>query len=256
MLRRRLLVVLCLFPLLTGFDGSEARGALDSVFRNLYSADMLVAVELRIDEGEPDGEWVTFAYGRKSKGGETRTIVYSGDGRRDAARILVFQRLGAQDRAFISDGSRGQVRPISVGRYKGALFGSDFNYADFRARSADEYRIEVLGHDRVDGEPCRVLRLRPLEGPYTMMLAWISEERPVLLRTDYFDAQGLWKRYRARPQDVQRNFDWWVPMHDEMVDLRTGRRTVRRIRNILVGTEVPDEAFTLTRLARGKMPAF
>jgi outer membrane lipoprotein-sorting protein len=254
--RRRLLTLIALFPFLTGFDGPEAREALDTVFRNLYSPDMLVAVELRIDEGQPDAEWVTFAYGRKSKGGETRTLVYSGDGRRDAARILVFQKPGVQDRAFISDGSRGQVRPISVGKYKGALFGSDFNYADFRARSAQDYRIEVLGRDKIDGEPCRVLRLRPLEGPYTMLLAWVSEERPILLRTDYFDAQGLWKRYRARPQDVTQNFDWWVPMQDEMVDLRTGRHTIRKIRNILVGTEVPDDAFTLTRLARGKMPAF
>ena len=55
---------------------------------------------------------------------------------------------------------------------------------------------------------------------------------------------------------MHQNFDWWVPMQDEMIDLRTGRHTLRKIRNILVGTDVPDDAFTLTRLARGKMPAF
>lgn len=250
------LLLVGLFPFLTGFDGPEAREALDTVFRNLYSPDMLVAVELRIDEGQPDAEGVTFAYGRKNKGGETRTLVYTGDGSRDASRLLLFQRPGAQDRAFASEGTRGQVRAVSVGRHKGSLFGSDFNYADFRAHSAAEYRIEVLGEDRIGGEPCRVLRLRPIEGPYTMLLAWVSQERPVMLRTDYFDEQGLWKRYRARPEDIERNFDWWVPMQDEMIDLRSGRHTVRQVRNILIGTDVPDDAFTLTQLARGRLPSF
>jgi Outer membrane lipoprotein-sorting protein len=251
-----LALVLAVTPFLVGFDGPEARDALDAALRNLYQPDVLVAVELRIDEGLPDEEGVSFAYGRKTKGGETRTLVYDGDGRRDSARVLLFQKPGEQDRAFSSVGTRGQVRPVSMGRYRASLFGSDFNYADFRARSADEYRIEVLGEDRIDGEDCRVLRLRPLEGPYTMLLAWLSEDRPVILRTDYFDDAGLWKRYEARVERIEKNLDWWVPMEDEMTDLRTGRHTVRRIRNLIVGTEVPDEAFTLTQLARGRMPAF
>ena len=134
---------------------------------------------------------------------------------------------------------------MSSGQYTWPLFGSDFMYEDFRVHTADEYRIEVLGSDPVEGEPCRVLRLRPLAGPYKMMLVWLSTERPVVLRTDYFDEEGLWKRYTANPEEIVRNFDWWVPMHDEMLDLRTGRRTVRRIRNILVDSDVPDELFTL-----------
>ncbi len=245
-----------LTPFLVGFDGPEARQALDAALRNLYQPDMLVAVELRIDAGLPDEEGVTFAYGRKTKGGETRTLVYDGDGKRDSARVLLFQKPGEEDHAFTSVGTLGQVRPVSMARHRAALFGSDFNYADFRARSADEYRIEVLGRDRIDGEDCRVLRLRPLEGPYTMLLAWLSEDRPVILRTDYFDEAGLWKRYTAPVHRIERNMEWWVPMEDEMVDLRTGRHTIRRIRNVIVGAEVPDEAFTLTQLARGRMPAF
>ena len=253
---KTLALFLALTPFLFGFDGPEARDALDAALRNLYQPDMLVAVELRIDEGLPDEEGVTFAYGRKTKGDETRTLVYDGDGRRDSSRVLLLQKPGEEDHAFTSVGTRGQVRPVAMGRYRASLFGSDFNYADFRARRADDYRIEVLGKDQIDGEDCRVLRLRPLEGPYTMLLAWISEDRPVILRTDYFDEAGLWKRYTARVDRIERNTDWWVPMEDEMIDLRTGRHTVRRVRNVLVGAEVPDEAFTLTQLARGRMPAF
>jgi len=253
---RTFTLVLAMAPFLVGFDGPEARDALDAALRNLYEPDMLVAVELRIDEGLPDQDDVTFAYGRKTTGDETRTLVYDGDGRRDQSRVLLFQKPGEADHAFTSEGTRGQVRPISMGRYMASLFGSDFNYADFRARRADEYRIEVLGEDKIDGEDCRVLRLRPLDGPYTMLLMWISEDRPVIVRTDYFDDAGLWKRYEARIDKIERNVDWWVPMEDEMTDLRTGRHTVRRVRNVLVGAGVPDEAFTLTQLARGKVPNF
>jgi outer membrane lipoprotein-sorting protein len=253
---KSLAAVLAMAPFLVGFDGPEARDALDAALRNLYQPDMLVAVELLVDEGLPDADAVTFAYGRKTKGEETRTLVYDGEGRRDQSRLLLFQKPGEPDRAFTAVGTRGQVRPISMGRYRSSLFGSDFNYADFRTRRADDYRIEVLGHDTIDGEDCRVLRLRPLEGPYTMLLTWISEDRPVIVRTDYFDESGLWKRYEARIDRIEKNIEWWVPMEDEMTDLRTGRHTLRRVRNVIVGAEVPDEAFTLTQLARGKMPAF
>ena len=83
-----------------------------------------------------------------------------------------------------------------------------------------------------------------------------ATERPIMLRTDYFDRKGLWKRYRLKPSDVERRFEWWVPMRDEMIDLRSGRRTVRRIRNLLIDAAVPDELFTITQLARGRMPSF
>jgi hypothetical protein len=89
-----------------------------------------------------------------------------------------------------------------------------------------------------------------------MQLTWLSSDRPVILRVDYFDKRGLWKRYRAKPGKIAQHFDWLVPMQDEMLDLRTGRRTRRYIRNIMVDTAVPDEMFSLTQLSRGRMPSF
>jgi hypothetical protein len=251
---RKWCVVLCL-PWLLGFDGARAREALDLAYHNLYGADVLAGVELSIEDGT-SRSWVSFAYGRKQSGKETRTLLYLADGGRDAPRALLFQRPGKADRIFVSDGPHGRIRPLSPGRRGWPLFGSEFSYEDFRTQHADQFRIEVLGPDRLDGEPCRVLRLRPSSGPYRMLLVWLSTERPVIVRTDYFDAKGLWKRYRARVDRIVPNFEWWVTMEDEMRNLRTGRRTVRRIRNILVDTEVPDEMFTTTQLARGRLPSF
>lgn len=252
----RALLLTLLLPVLLGFDSSRGREALDLAFHNLYGVDVLAAVELEISgDGRPPSA-LGYAYGRKSKGGEVRTLLFTGESRRDAGRALLFQSPGENDRMFVSDGTRGEVRPMSTGQRRWQLFGSDFAYDDFRAHTADEYRIEVLGTDVVDGEETRVLRLRPLDGPYRMMLTWLSTKRPVILRVDYFDKRGLWKRYRAQTRRIAQHFDWWVPMQDEMLDLRTGRRTRRHIRNIMVDTEVPDEMFTLTQLARGRMPSF
>ncbi len=248
--------LLLLLPWLLAFDGSRAREALERALHHLYGANLLAGIELTVEENPRSLSQITFAFGRKRKGDEVRTLVYAGDGRRNAPRALLLQRPGQRDRVFVSDGGRGGVRPVSSGRYAWALFGSDFSYDDFRVHTADEYRIEVLGEDRLQGEPCLVLRLRPLTGPYRMKLVWLSTQRPVILRTDYFDKRGLFKRYRARPEDIVQHFQWWVPMRDEMFDLRTGSRTVRRIRNLLIDTDVPDELFTLTELARGRMPSF
>jgi hypothetical protein len=243
-------------PFILGFEPPKGREALEAALHNLYGPDVLAAVELEMDSGQNGQGWIEFAYGRKQSDGETKTLVYTVGGRRETQGALLFQSPGKRDRIFVNDGKYGQVRPLSAGDYDWPLFGSDFSYDDFRAHAASEYRIEVLGPDTIQGEPCRVLRLRPLNGPYRMMVVWLSTRRPVIIRTDYFDAQGLWKRRTLRVDRIVRNFEWWVPMEDEMVDLRLGRRTVRRIRNILLDIEVPDEIFTIPQLARGRVPSF
>jgi hypothetical protein len=250
----RVLPILLCLPLLMGFEPARGREALDRAFHNLYGVNLLAAVEMKIEGDGSSPVSVRFAYGRKTKGGEVRTLVFTTG--RDADRALLFQRPGGHDRMFVSDGSRGGVRPISTGQRGWRLFGSDFSYDDFRAHSSDEFRIEVLGTDTIGRERTRVLRLRPLDGPYTMMVAWLSTERPVILRIDYFDRKGLWKRYRADTRRIEEHFEWHVPMRDEMMDLRSGRRTLREVKNLLIDTDVPDEMFSLTQLSRGRMPSF
>ena len=248
--------LIVLIPWLLGFDGSGAREALDLALHNLFGPNIFAGIELTMEENDHSSSQASFGFGRKRKGDEIRTLMYAGNGGRKAPRALLFQQPGRRDRIFVSEGNRGVVRPISAGKYAWPLFGSEFSYDEFRAHSADEYRIEVLGLDPIQDESCVVMRLRPFEGPYRMQLIWLSTERPVILRTDYFDEKGLIKRYRARPEDIVQHYQWWVPMRDEMLDLRTGRRTIRRVRNLMLDMEVPDELFTLTQLVRGRMPSF
>ncbi len=248
--------LLLLLPGLLGFDGSRAREALDLALHHVYGTNLLAGIELTVEENDRSQSQLSFAFGRKHKGDEVRTLMYTGDGRRNSPRALLLQRPGQHDRIFVSDGGQSQVRAVSAGKHAWQLFGTDFSYDDFRVHTAADYQIEVLGEERQQGEPCVVLRLHPLSGSYRMRLVWLSTERPAILRSDYFDERGLFKRYRVDPKDVVQHFQWWVPMRDEMLDLRTGRRTIRHIRNLLIDTEVPDELFTLTRLARGRMPSF
>jgi len=250
------LLLFLLLPALLGFEPARGREALDLAFHNLYGSDMLAAVELVIERNGRRPERIGFAYGRMTKGGETRTLLYTVEEGRPADRALLFQRPGQHDRMYVSSAGRDRARPVNVGPGAFAAFDSDFAYEDLRSHSSDEYGIEVLGSDVVDGERTRVLRLRPLRGPYRMLLVWLSTERPVLLRIDYFDRRGLWKRYRADVAEIQQHFEWWVPMEDEMLDLRSGRRTTRKIKNIMLDTHVPDAMFTLSRLSRGRLPGF
>ncbi len=254
-MRRHGWTLLVMLPFITGFDGSRAREALDLAFHNLYGADVLAAVELVIS-APSENVRVEFAYGRKRTPEGTRTLLYSQSGDRRSPRALLVQRPGGSDRIYLSEGTQGAVRPLAAGNHTWPLFGSHFNYDDFRTHSADEYRIEVLGPDRLQGEPCQVLRLRPVVGPYSMVVMWLSTERPVIVRADYFDRKGLFKRYRLALEHLEQHFEWWVPMKDEMLNLRTGRRTTRQIRNIMVDSYLGDEVFSLRHLARGRMPRF
>ncbi len=250
----RTAALLLLLPFTLGFDGPDAREALDQAFDNLYGVSVLAGIELFIDDRGAQS-WLRFAYGRKSDERETRTLIQLVDAR-EPTRTLLLQKAGERDRIFISEGRRGRVRAASSGHDAWPLSGSDFAYEDIRAKRADDYRIEVLGLDRVQGEPCRALRLRPFRGPYQKLVLWLSTERPVIVRIDYFDHKGLWKRYRADVEQIAAQFEWWVPMSDEMLNLRTGRRTRRYIRNIMVDAAVPDAMFTTTQLGRRHFPAY
>ncbi len=251
----RTAALLLLLPLTLGFDGPDARQALDRAFDNLYGVSVLAGIELFIDDRGAESR-VRFAYSRKSDERETRTLIHLMDAP-ETTRTLLLQKAGKRDQIFISQGARGRVQLASSGQDVWPLLGSDFGYEDIRAKRADDYRIEVLGPDRVQGEPCRALRLRPFQGPYQKLVVWLSTERPVIVRIDYFDPKGLWKRYSADVEEIAEQFEWWVPMRDEMLNLRTGRRTRRYIRNIMVDAAVPDEMFTTTQLGRRRhFPAF
>ena len=241
-------------PFLIGFEAGPESEALEGALHNLYGADLLAAVELVMaGDGAPPRS-SGFAYARRRQGTEIRTLLFSTRGTRE--RALLLQEFGHAHRMFISTGSHRGVQPVATGQSDWRFCGSDFAYEDMRAHSSDEYRIDLLGSDVIEGEPARVLKLRPESGPYVMMLAWLSTERPVFLRVDYFDRHGLWKRYRVDVQEVRKHFEWWVPMRDEMLDLRTGRRTTRVIRNLLIDVDLPPELFTLTHLSRGRTPSF
>ncbi len=252
----RHLLLLLLLPALLSFDGRSAERTLAQAFHNLYSPDLLAAVELEIYSATRGVSLVTFAYGRKTSDTHTRTLVYSGEGRRSARRVLLIQKRGERDRVWEAEGRHGHARPRSAGGAGWRLFDSDFLYEDFRTHAVDEFRVESLGEDRIGGEPCRVLRLWPHSGPYRSMLVWISAERPIIVRTDYFDSKGLWKRYRVRLDRVVEDLGWWVPLEDEMIDLRTGSHTLRTVRNSLVDVAVPDSLFSVSRLERGHLPSF
>lgn len=245
-----------LLPWLVGFGARDPRAALEAVYHNLYAPGVFAGIELEIHDPEHGLSRVAFGYGRKRAGAETKTFVYVSDVRRPFWGALVLQKSGVRDLIYVAEGRYGQARPLAGGGREWSLFGSDFNYEDFRSHQVDEYQVRSLGADAFKGEPCQVLLLRPRSGPYRMLLVWVSTRRPVILRTDLFDEHGLWKRRTARPERIIQSFEWWVPMEEEMVDLRTGRRSIRRIRNLLVDVEVPDEIFTLTRLERGQLPSF
>lgn len=252
---RSVTALLLLLPALAAADGPSGRDRLERAFENQYGADLLAAVELSTQGGGRTPAHVRFAYGLKRSGPETRTLLYLPDAGRDAPRALLLQRRGERDLLFMSRGSRGQVQPLATGTESWSLFGSDFSYADFRAHSIDDYAVETLGPDRIAGESALALRLRPRSGPYQQLVVWVADTRPVLLRVDYFDRGGLWKRYTADPRRIRRHVDRWLATDDQMHDLRTGTRTRRRIRNVMA-TGMPEALFTVTQLARGRLPSF
>lgn len=123
------------------------------------------------------------------------------------------------------------------------VFGSDLTFEDYVPFVLNDYSFEWVREELLEERPAAVLRVVPATDalkarvPYTQELVWVDKEREVLLRTDFFDAQGklfktsTWsdfyqpdgKHWRARRRTVFSPLrPHWTDMSFEEIRVNTG----------------------------------
>jgi hypothetical protein len=117
-----------------------------------------------------------------------------------------------------------------------AVFGTDFTFEDVVPREVEDSTYRRLSDETVDGVPCFVVEVTPLEhadSDYSRFVVYVEQEHYVPLRTRYWDDRELEVKELTAKHDGIREFDGvFVPMRTTMRNLQLDTYTSLQIEDL------------------------
>ena len=169
------------------------------------------------------------------------------------AAFLVFDRKGADDLRWLYLPSIGQVRQMSAESNRQSFFGSDFVYEDLSNRDPDQDDHKVVGTQKVDQWECWVVDSTPKKArglDFARYRSWIWKTGNLIVRQEYYDGAGKVLR-RGQVQSVKEVQGIWTWHQGTVENVKTGSKSKMEIADVKYNTNVPDERFADSQLARG-----
>lgn len=153
-----------------------------------------------------------------------------------------------------------KIRRLVTNNKNDSFFGSDFSYGDILAPAVSKYRYSLLRMDALDGEDCWVIESEPTteqvrhEYGYGKRVSWIRKSNFMEKQIEYYDVgQRLLKTQwipEARQVDSS-GYKWWG-LRREVLNHKTGHRTLLTFERVDTEKPVPDDLFTPRYLEREK----
>jgi outer membrane lipoprotein-sorting protein len=217
-----------------------------------YDCDFSVRIDLRMRDG---------------RGGERRrsirTIAKHIDGRMHSiGRLISPQHLRgmtilsieARDRSddvFVYLPSLGRVRRVSMGRRADAFLGSDLTYQDLDRQRAEDYRIESLGREVVEGEPVHLITARPKDLETYQRIAFLAALSDLaILELRYYKAgEAQASRIVRFPRaSIHSSEGKLIPTRIHVANTLRGSETDLEISELEINPEIDDRLFSVATL--------
>ena len=211
-------------------DGLSGREIYDRVLDNRFKASRENARLISGDRGGNTQEsrmtvlWKSFRdeKDQATNGVFSKTVVrYTHPFDLRFSAYLVINNAERTDDQFVYLNSRRRIRRINL---RGEpVMGSDFGFEDVVPREIEDAEYKRLPDEVYDGRPCYVVEILPTEtsnSEYSRLRSTIDKEHPVVLRTQYWDGDGIAVKEGTAPFAEVREIEGvWVPMHAEMKNL-------------------------------------
>ena len=211
-------------------DGRTGRQIYDEVLANRFRATRQSARLVSGDRSNNALEsrmtvlWKSFRdeNDRATEGVFSKTVVrYTHPFDLRFSAYLVLNNEDRPDDQFVYLNSRRRTRRVNL---RGeAVLGSDFGFEDVIPREIEDAEYKRLPDDVFDGRACHVVEIIPVasaNSEYSRLRSWIDKEHPVVLRTQYWDHDGIAVKEGTAPFAEVREIEGvWVPMHAEMKNL-------------------------------------
>jgi hydrophobe/amphiphile efflux-3 (HAE3) family protein len=150
-------------------------------------------------------------------------------------------------------------RRISAGNKSDSFVGSDFAYEDLGAEEIDQHDYRLLREDTLDGAPVYVVEATPnsderrKESGYSRREIFVLKDNAAIARIDFYDRQKeLLKVLRARDIRQVPSTKTWRAQTIEMVNQKTGHRTVIVYGQFVINKGLGDDTFTIRELERDR----
>jgi hypothetical protein len=134
---------------------------------------------------------------------------------------LVINNADRADDQFVYLNSRRRIRRINL---RGEpVMGSDFGFEDVIPREIEDAEYKRMPDEVYEGRPCYIVEILPTatsNSEYSRLRSTIDKEHPVVLRTEYWNREGVAVKEGYAPWDEVKEVDGiWIPMHAEMKNL-------------------------------------
>jgi hypothetical protein len=202
------------------------------------------------DDGGREVERKAELYVRETGDGRTQSLIrFLEPTDLRGTAFLTHERPGPDDQWLYLPGLE-RVKRIASSRRTGSFAGTQFTYEDLSGRAVDDYAHRYAGADTLDGEPADVVESVPREedSGYSRLVSWVSREKPVFLRVDYYDRrERLLKRSTAEGFTRVEGGGWRADTLT-MKNEQNGKATVMRILAREVGLEPDPVLFSVEGL--------
>ena len=162
-----------------------------------------------------------------------------------------------------------KIRKISAAQSDDSFMGSDFTVEEITTRKLEDetytllkeeafggYQCEFNNKVYFEGSDCFVIEARPKKSPwyYSKRIVWIDKKTGGDIFHEIYDPNG--RLYKTIFKDYEiidvEGKDYVTQMLLEVVDLRTGHRTVIEMKDIRFDQGLSEESFTEKALMRSR----
>jgi outer membrane lipoprotein-sorting protein len=144
-----------------------------------------------------------------------------------------------------------KVKRISNSSKDNDFMGSDFTYEDMEKRSPERDNHEFVRNETFNGEAVWVVQAMPkAEEQYSKKVAWISQEKSIPLKVEFYDEdEALLKTLTI--EEVKQINGYWIVAKQVMKNIQNKHQTVIALSNIQVENGTTEGKFTQREMQRG-----
>lgn len=217
-------------------------------------------LELTLTEKDGFSRSRQVSFYEKDYGKDRKTLLYvekPADVRATAILINSFDEVKASDDdIWLYLPALRKIKRLSSRNKQGKFVGSEFTFADMERLQLADYRYQYLGAEQLDQRPVYKIEARAASDRttektgYSRRLIWVDSERFIILRDQFFDAQGI-KLKELSANKVENISGYWVATAQSIHNQQTGRHTQIKIHDIDYDQAMPDLLFSKQTLRRG-----
>ncbi len=200
------------------------------------------------------------SYYEKDYGKDRKTFLYvnePSDVRSTAILINSYDEAKkSEDDTWLYIPALRKVKRLASRNKQGRFVGSEFIFADMERLHLADYQYELLEEDTINERA--VFKVDAIASSdkttektgYSRRVIWVDTERFVVLREQYFDAQGVLLK-ELTTNKVKNISSYWIATDQTLVNHQSGRKTQLEISNLEFNKPMSDIIFSKQTMKRG-----